>query len=346
MINQPFISVIIPCRNEEEFLAGCLDSILVQDYPKDRLEVLLADGMSTDKTIDVLKTYMGKYSCIRYMENPKKIASVGLNVMIHQARGGIIIRMDAHNKYSQDYVSKCVRYLQEYNVDNVGGILITLPGAETLQAMAIASALSNCFGVGNAFFRIGSKEPRYVDTVPFGCYKKEIFDKIGLFDEDAWRGEDDEFNARLIKSGGKILLMPDIVSYYYARKTYRDLWRMYYQYGYFKPLTAIKQKGVFTFRQLVPGIFVGLLLILGLMGFLNKYAFLLFLVEVMAYTVANFIFSFLVAVKNKIALLPYLVVAFAVLHLSYGIGYLKGILDFMVFNKHLRGKIKEMPITR
>lgn len=340
------VSVIIPCLNEENFIGICLDSICRQDFPKEYLEILIADGMSTDKTRDILMAYASRYSFIHWFENQKKFAPSALNILIAIAKGEAIIRMDAHNQYPKNYISKCIEYLYEYKVDNVGGACVTLPGADTLVAKAIALALSSGFGVGNALFRIGVKKPVYVDTVPFGCYKKEIFDKIGLFDEDAWRGEDDEFNARLIKSGGKILLVPDIVSYYYARETYRKLWKTYYQYGYFKPLTVLKLRGVSTLRQLIPGAFVGSLIILCLVGFFNKYIFFLFVIESVAYIAANFIFSFLIAVKNKMLLLPYLMVAFAVLHFSYGIGYLKGILDFMVFRKHLRGKIKEMPITR
>ena len=341
-----FISIIIPCRNEEKFIGKCLDSILMQDYPHSSLEILVADGMSTDKTRDILMDYSSKYSFIRWVENPKKLASAALNIMIPQVNGEVIIRMDAHNEYAKDYISKCVRYLYEYQADNVGGVWITLPGAETTIAKVIALVLSSSFGVGDALFHIGVKEPTYVDTVPFGCYRREVFDKVGLFDEEAGRNEDDDFNSRLIKQGGKILLVPDIVSYYHARETYGKLWRTYFQYGYFKPLTVLKLRSVFTLRQLIPGILVGSLIVLCAASLFNKYIFLLFLIEFSVYIAANFIASFLTAAKNRMVLLPYLMIAFAVLHLSYGVGYLKGILDFMVFKKHLRGKIKDMPITR
>lgn len=345
-MNNIKLSIVIPCRNEEKLIGKCLDSILEQDYPKENLEILVADGMSTDKTRDILKDYASKYTFIRWIENPKKIASAALNIMIPQAKGEVIVRIDAHNKYPKDYVSKCVRYLDEYKADNVGGVCLTMPGTETIVAKAIALALSSGFGVGNSLFRIGVKEPTYVDTVPFGCYRREVFDKIGVFDEDLVRNQDDEFNARLIKHGGKILLVPDIISYYFARETYSKLWKMYYQYGYFKPLTVIKLKGVFTLRQIVPGLLVGSMIILFLIGLINKYVFFLFMAEVVIYIAANFIFSFLLAVKKTIRLLPFLMVAFAMVHFGYGIGYLKGIIDFMVFGKHKTNKIKDMPITR
>lgn len=344
--NIPFVSVIIPCRNEEKFIGVCLDSVLMQDYPKDRMEILIVDGMSIDRTRNIVTDYVNKYAFVKLFDNPRKIVPTAMNIGIENCLGSIIIRMDAHVRYPQNYVEKCVEYLNSYHVDNVGGVCLTLPGSETMIAKAVALTLASSFGVGNALFRIGTKTPSLVDTVPFGSYKKEVFDKIGLFDEDLVRNQDDEFNARLIKSGGKILLAPDITSCYYSRETYGKLWRMYYQYGYFKPLVVKKIKGIFTVRQLVPGIFLGSLAILCLLGFFYKYVFLLFLIESIGYIVVNFVFSFLIAVKNKMVLLPYLMVSFAILHFSYGFGYLRGILDFMVFQKHLRGKIKDMPITR
>lgn len=234
------VSIIIPCRNEEKFIGKCLDSIIAQDYPIDNLEVLVVDGMSEDNTRKIVKNYIQKYSFVKLLENPQKIVPTALNIGIKNAKGDIFIIMGAHSIYEKDYIFKCVKYLHAYDVDNVGGIGITLPGDNTIIAKSIALALSHPFGVGNAYFRIGSKEPRYVDTVPFGCYKREVFDRIGLFDEDLVRNQDDEFNLRLIKNGGKILLGPDIISYYYARDSIHKLWKMYFQYGYFKPSVAKK----------------------------------------------------------------------------------------------------------
>ncbi|GJQ23461.1 MAG: hypothetical protein HBSAPP01_12510 [Candidatus Brocadia sapporoensis] len=220
--NLPSISIIIPSRNEEKFIDKCLDSIIAQDYSKEKLEILVVDGMSNDKTREFIKGYSKQHRYIKLLDNPGKIVPTAMNTGIRDAHGEIIIRMDAHNIYEKDYVSKCVKYLQEYNVDNVGGIWVTLPGSNTLIAQSIAFALSHPFGVGNAYFRIGSKEPRYVDTVPFGCYKREVFQRIGLFDEDLVRNQDDEFNLRLTKNGGKLLLVPDIVSYLNSANDFRS----------------------------------------------------------------------------------------------------------------------------
>ncbi|MEI8345073.1 MAG: glycosyltransferase family 2 protein, partial [Candidatus Omnitrophota bacterium] len=255
--SQSFVSIIIPCRNERKYIGPCLDCVLAQDYPREAMEVLVVDGVSSDGTREVLERYSAKHTFIRILDNPQKITPCALNIGIKRSRGDIIIRLDAHAYYPPEYVSRCVKHLNEFKVDNVGGVWITLPGADTIQAKAIAIVLASNFGVGNSLFRIGGlTEPTLVDTVPFGCFKRKVFDEIGLFDEDLIRNQDDEFNARLIKHGGKVLLIPEIWSEYYARATLAQLWRMYYQYGYFKPLASIKLGKVTTWRQLVPAFFI------------------------------------------------------------------------------------------
>ncbi|MCL6582179.1 MAG: glycosyltransferase family 2 protein [bacterium] len=343
----PIVSIVIPCRNEERYIDKCLDSIVTNDFPKDMLEVLVIDGLSEDKTREIIRRYSNQYSYIKLLDNQKKIVSTALNLGIKNAKGNIIIRMDAHNIYKKDYISKCVKYiLSEYNADNVGGICITLPGNNTRLAKAIALSLSHPFGVGNAFFRIGSKEPKYVDTVPFGCYKREVFDKIGYFDEDLIRNQDDEFNLRLIKSGGKILLVPEIVSYYYARDSLLKLWRMYFQYGYFKPLVVLKVGGVFTWRQLIPIVFISGVIISGLLSFILKPFFWMFLLLISTYSLANLFFSFSLGLQKERRCIFFLPIAFPVIHFSYGLGYLKGILDFVVWREQRRKRIKDLQLTR
>src|SRR4030042_6063885 len=179
----PFVSVIIPCLNEESFIGKCLGSIIDNNYPKDRLEILVIDGKSEDGTKAVLERYAHNYSFAKVFENPKKITPAALNIGIQNAKGEIIVRMDAHSSYEKDYISKCIKYLNEYNADNVGGMWITVPRNNSFVAKAIVSSLSHSFGVGNAYYRIGkAQEPRWVDTVPYGCYYKEVFKKVGLFD--------------------------------------------------------------------------------------------------------------------------------------------------------------------
>jgi len=342
----PFVSVIIPSRNEENFIARCLVSIVAQDYPRETLEVLVIDGMSEDKTRDITSQYSEGHPFLKLLDNPKKIVPAALNIGINKSQGEIIVRMDAHNTYEKDYISKCARYLQKLQADNVGGLWITLPGADTLIAHAIALGLSHPFGVGNASYRIGTKEPKYVDTVPFGCYRKEVFEKVGLFDEDLVRNQDDEFNLRLIKNGGKILLVPDIVSYYYARDSLSKLWKMYYQYGYFKPLVAQKVGGVLTWRQLIPALFVGGLIASAALSIIFKTFLWVFLLALSLYLAANLVFSFQISLKKGMKYFAVLPVVFSTLHLSYGVGYLKGVWDFLILKKNKKKKIEDLPITR
>ena len=229
--NKPLISIIIPCRNEREFIGLCLDSIIGNDYPQELLEVLVVDGISEDGTTPILLDYSKRYPFVRVLKNYNKTTPSALNIGISVARGEIIMRMDAHNVYPLSYISDLVKWLEKSGADNVGGIWVTRPANGAPTAKAIAIGLSHPFGIGNAYFRIGTTEPRWVDTVPFGCYRREVFERIGMFDEELVRNQDDEFNHRLIKNGGRILLVPEIVSDYYARDSLSKLWRMYYQYG-------------------------------------------------------------------------------------------------------------------
>ena len=312
----------------------------------EEMEILVVDGMSDDGTRDIVKHYAEQYPFIRLFDNQKKIVPTALNIGINNSRGVIIVRMDAHNIYEKDYISQCVKYLMESEADNVGGVWITLPGAGTSTAHAIALALAHPFGIGNASYRIGAKEPKYVDTVPFGCYKKEVFQKIGLFDEDLVRNQDDEFNLRLIKNGGKILLVPDIVSYYYARDSISKLFRMYFQYGYFKPLVAKKVGGVLTWRQLIPCLFVGSLIASSALSVVFKPFLWVFLLILSIYLAANLAFSFQISMKKGLKYLPVLPVVFSTIHVSYGTGYLKGIWDFIILKKNRKKKIQDLPMTR
>jgi len=200
--------------------------------------------------------------------------------------------------------------------------------------------------VGNAYFRIGVKEPRWVDTVPFGCYRREVFDRIGLFDEELVRNQDDEFNLRLIRQGGRILLVPGITSCYYARDSLRKLWRMYYQYGYFKPLVARKVGGVLTIRQVIPAVFVLGLLVSGAFAPWTAYSGWAFCALVLAYVVADLGSSVCVGFQRGVRCALALCVVFPVLHLSYGLGYLKGALDFFILGNKRRGDATRISITR
>ncbi len=345
-MNLPIVSIIVPCRNEERTIAKCLDSIITNDYPKTSIEVFIVDGMSADGTRDIIDKYAGQHKFITLLDNPLKTAPAALNIGVRKAGGELIMRMDAHAVYEKDYISKCVDYSARWKVDNVGGICVTLPGAKTNFAGAAALALSHPFGVGNSYFRIGAKEPRLVDTVPFGCYRKEVFERIGFFDEDLARNQDDEFNLRLIRNGGKILLAPDIVSYYYARDTLGKLWRMFWQYGYFKPLVLKKLGAVLTWRQLIPPFFVSALMILFPAALFLKQVRPLFVLFLLLYSAANLTFSILISRRKGLRYMPFLPVVFSALHFGYGLGYLRGLWDFAVLKKNRARKTGAVSLTR
>jgi len=309
------VSVIIPCRDEERFVSKCLDSIIKQDYPKENLEVLVVDGKSEDRTKEIVKEYSQKYSFIRLLENPQKYTPFALNIGIKQAKGEIIMRMDAHAIYEKDYISKCLRYLDEYKADNVGGIWITVPRDNTFIGKAIALVLSHPFGAGNAYYRIGySKEPRWVDTVPFGCYRKEIFKKIGFYNENLVRSQDMEFNLRLKKSGGKILLVPDIVSYYYPKSNLKDFFLHNFEDGVWViyPLKFVKTP--LQLRHYLPLIFV-----------------LTLPLSILPYILVSLFFSLKIAIKEKNSRLFFVMpLAFTTRHIGYGLGSVWGLIKLII----------------
>lgn len=318
----------------------------MNDFPKGALEVLVVDGMSDDGTRQIVEDYEKKYPFIKLLRNTKKITPVAINMGIKAASGDYILILSSHSEINQNFLRTNIESFEMYTADCIGGIIITLPANKTLIAESIAFALSHPFGVGNSHFRIGSKQPKYVDTVPFGCYKREVFDSIGLFDEALVRNQDDELNLRLLKKGGKILLMPEIASYYYARDSLLKLYKMYNQYGYFKPLVSNKVGGILTWRQLIPALFVSSLIVLVILSFISQFAFWLFIGLVFLYFLVNVSFSFSIARKKGLKYFMALPAVFATIHFSYGIGYFKGILDFIILKKHKNKSIEDVPLTR
>ena len=345
LAQRPTISIVLPCRNEERYIGACLESILATSYPLDRIELLVVDGMSEDRTRDIVADFASRHAAIRLLENRRRITPAALNAGIRAATGEIIMRMDAHVVYPVNYIPRLVEALLSSDADNVGGVIVTLPADRSTMARAIAVGLSHPFGVGNAYFRIGVGAPRWVDSVPFGCFRREVFDRIGLFDEDLIRNQDDEFNLRLIKYGGRILLLPDVVSYYFARRSLSDLTRMYYQYGYYKPLVAKKVDGVMTVRQLVPGIFVLTLASTTLLA--PVLPLLPVALTVAGAYVAALLGCTIGAVRRhgwRCALA--LLAVFPAVHFSYGFGSLRGAIEHLLQRRRTRRDPTVIPLSR
>ena len=325
------VSIICPIYNEEKYITACIESILNQEYPFENLEVLFVDGMSTDKTRVIVEEYIAKYKFIRLLNNPHRIVPVAMNIGIEQAKGDIIIRLDAHAIYPVNYISRLVSKLEETAAANVGGVCKTLPVNDTMVCKAIATALCSSFGVGNSYFRIGVINDKWVDTVPFGCFRRDLFAKVGLYDEELVRNQDDELNARIIKQGGKILLISDLVITYYARDKISKVARMFYQYGLFKPLVNKKLGAPTTLRQFFPVSFL-LGLILGIpLSFFNQYFAIIYVLAVSLYFILSFCFSMKeMRTQKDRRILCVLPIIFLTIHLSYGWGYLKGIYKILM----------------
>jgi glycosyltransferase involved in cell wall biosynthesis len=343
----PFVSVIIPCRNEAKWIEKCLESVAASDYPKDRLEVFVIDGMSNDGTRDIVASFAAGHPFIRLLENPKRTAPAALNIGIAAARGEIIMRMDAHTEFRANYIGCLVHWLQKSDADNVGGWLITRPSADTAKAKALTLGETHLFGVGNASYRLGVSEPRQVDTVPFGCYRREVFDRIGLFDEELVRGQDLELNLRLRKAGGLILLVPDAVSCYHSRDSLHKLWRTHFQNGYFNVLILRKTKGRLTLRHMIPPLFVLVLLAGGLLAPWSKWMLMLFLCTLTAYAIPLLAFSLAAAVRHGPKCGCWLAVVFLTLHFANGFGVMRGIADFIILRKSIaEERTQTISITR
>lgn len=327
------ISILIPVYNEEKYILKCLEAIESQTYDLKSIEVIVIDGKSSDNTVKIVEDFNSKAIIdIKVVENPNRTAPFAMNIGVRAASGDIIIRIDGHAYMEKDFVEQCMLALEKHkSVVCVGGSIITIN--ENAIGEAIALAMSSPFGVGDAKFRY-SQEEVLVDTLAFGAYRKEIFEKVGLFDEELVRNQDDEFNFRVIKAGEKILLNPKIKSYYYGRSSIKKLFKQYFQYGYWKIRVGQKHKQVTSMRQLVPFAFVMSIILLTILSFFSNIFGMLLAAEVILYSVCLILFSIKVTAKaNKLKYVFLLPIIFLTLHVSYGIGYMLGIWDFIILNK-------------
>ena len=323
------LSVICPIYNEEKYIAQFLDSLLQQDFPKSDLEILLVDGMSKDKTREIVAKYTAEYPFIFLLDNPDKIVPCAMNRGIEKARGDVIMRLDAHATYQPDYFSVLVEGLDRLHADNVGTVCKTDVLNKTPKTLAIREVLSNKFGVGNSTFRTGIDREQVAETVPFGCWPRQTFEKYGTFDERLVRNQDIELNKRILRGGGKIWLLPDTYCTYLARETWTALARNNYGNGKWNILTVYYtgMLSSLSLRHFIPLLFLLSLVVPLFLALVWWLPFaLVSAASLLSYT------SLLSAVSLKLAVqhhlnFVYLLSTFFVLHLSYGWGSLVGVLQ-------------------
>lgn len=322
----PMVTVVMPVRNEARFIARSLGAVLAQDYPAHRMEVIVADGMSTDGTRDIIKSLQVKHRNLRLIDNGGQIVPTGLNAALARIQGRIFARVDGHCEIHRDYVSRCVEHLENDGVDGVGGPLETV--GETGIAKVISVAMSSKFGVGNSAFRTVSDKTMLADTIAFPVYTRAIVERVGLFDEELVRNQDDDYNYRLRKIGAKLLLAADVRSRYYSRNSIRSLWRQYFQYGYWKVRVMQKHPRQMRPRQFVPPLFVAALLLTAIVSPFSPIGAWLFALTAGSYALANLAASVITARNQRWEALPLLPIVFATLHLAFGCGFLFGLIRF------------------
>ena len=320
------LSVICPIYNEEKYIDKCIQSIINQDYPKDQLEILFVDGMSTDNTREKIKTYLPKIPYIKILDNPQRIVPFAMNKGISEAKGDVIIRIDAHTYYEKNYFSALVKRLYELNADNVGAVCKTNVLNKNSKTLAIREVLSNKFGVGNSVFRTGINRVMEVDTVPFGCWRRDVFTKYGLYDTRLVRNQDIELNKRIIRGGGKIYIIPDTFCTYLARETFSGIAKNNYGNGKWNILTVFytKQFDSLSIRHFIPLCFVLSLILPILFSVLYLPLSFITLLSLGLYLLLIGGISLQLSYLKRLNFF-YLIMSFIVLHISYGWGSFIGL---------------------
>ena len=335
----PFISVILPVRNEERYIAACVDSIFSQDYPANQMEVIFVDGRSEDRTVELLHAMQKDHPQIVVLDNPNRTVPYAMNIGIAHSSAPVIVRLDAHAEYPADYIRLSVETLLTKDCDNAGGVFET--HGRGFMGEAIAEMLKTPLGVGNATYRL-TTEDGYVDTVPFGCFKRELFDRIGGFDERMTRNQDNELNFRIRKNGGKIYLNHNIRVQYYCRDTMRGIMKMGYMNGKWNVITMTLVPGSMGVRHFVPLAFVLSTILLVLLTLLTRSMLFggLLALEWGAYLLLDGFYSYTIAKEKGWKFLPVEIILYPAFHFAYGFGSLCGIAALPKFIKAEKEKKK------
>ncbi len=316
----PLVSVVVPCYNEQATICLLLNALYQQDYPRQDMEVIIADGRSSDNTRGQIEGFYNLHPdlCIRVIDNARRTIPSGLNCAISASQGEYIVRLDAHSVPYPDYVSRCVAALDKGLGMNVGGVWEIRPGNPGAIARAIAASASHPLGVGDAQYRF-TNQAQQVDTVPFGAFRRSLIDQIGGFDETLLTNEDYEFNVRIRRAGGKIWLDPTIRSKYFARATIPELARQYWRYGYWKARMLVRYPETLRWRQGLPPLFVLSILVLLLLTIGMPVARWLLFSEIILYLLVLLLVSIGLALKKKDSFLLFGVpIAIGTMHISWG----------------------------
>lgn len=323
------VSVIIPVRNEEKYISKCMESVINQNFCKKNMELILIDGDSKDKTLEIIEKFIQKYEFIKVYKNYKKTVQYALNIGIKNSRGKYIVRLDAHSEYADDYIQKCVDYLEKTDADNVGGPMVA-KGTDKVQKV-VAAAYHSVFALGGGKFHDENYEG-YADTVYLGAFKRDVLIKLNMYDENLPRNEDDDLNFRIRENGGKIFITPQIKSIYYPRNSYISLFKQYFEYGLWKVAVIKKHKKPARLSHLVPCLFVLFIILFLILSLFSNLSQRLFLLVMLMYFMLNLYFSFtnrhITLFLDKLRLIW----VHFILHVSYGFGFLCGIFKFWRYN--------------
>jgi cellulose synthase/poly-beta-1,6-N-acetylglucosamine synthase-like glycosyltransferase len=322
MTDLPFVTMAVPCFNEERYIEAFFDDVSAQDYPKDRIEIVIADGMSTDRTRAILERLSGAFEGrLRVIDNPRRLQAAAMNAIVEQCRGDVVVRLDVHARYANDFVRQCVSVLKETGAQNVGGP--ARPLAKGWFQKAVCAALDSKLAVGNSKYRDPNAEG-WVDTVFPGAFPREVLERVGGFDPNAVTNEDAEINQRIHEAGGRVYLSQKIIVHYFPRDSYRGLAKQYFKYGKGRARTMLKHGGLPTVRPLLPFALVisgGVLLLTSPLQPLTPFAFGL-------YGLLSAVEAVRVTRHKSLLLAPVVASLFPVIHVCHGIGFGVGLLAY------------------
>ena len=320
----PNISLVLPIRNEERYIEACVESIFRQDYPADKMEVIFVDGCSEDRTVELLHNLQARYPQIRVLNNPDRTVPYAMNIGIRNSTTEIIVRLDVHAEYMPDYVRLSVETLLTRDCENVDGVVETR--GRGFMGEAIAAMLATPLGVGNSQFRT-TDEDAYVDTLPFGCFHRDLFERIGYYDERMTRNQDNELNYRIRKNGGKVFLNHRVRSIYYCRDTLGGIMRMGFMNGKWNVITMALVPGSMSVRHFVPMVFVLSTILLAILTALTRSMLFggLLALEWGAYLLLDLFYAYDIAKVKGLRFFPVEVILYPLFHFSYGTGSLMGL---------------------